>query len=489
MKNIIKLTVVTLALTLTGIGRVNSQPQDEFEYGAGLIFEDDLTDKVPKRAVLLTRSYDNLPASYSLKKYAPSVLSQGRYGTCVGWSTAYAARTILEAYANGWTDRATIDREAYSPIFLYSLLESNCNVGTYISSAVRKMKEVGVVKKRDVPDVCPIPSPNMFFGKAGEHRIENYFTTFDRRDSPNVKVAAVKKALSENKPVVIGMPVYESFDRQGSRDGGVWNGHTTTASRGGHAMCVVGYDDNKAGGAFEIMNSWGTRWGDKGFVWVKYGDFGNHAQSGNDIYVRPRPQPQPKPVPGSGAPSPKPQPAIVNLAGSLQFKLRNGIEMAAALLPNSSGGLPIYRLAEKYPSGTSYRIYLSNNEPAYVYVLESDLTGSITRIFPPDNRISAALFYKSNDIALPAEDLLYQLDNTPGTTYNLVLYSQNELPIDDIKNKIRDGSGDFAQKARSAVGSAKLVPTGDITFERQSIKFSSKSEASVVAIVVEIDHK
>ncbi len=42
---------------------------------------------------------------------------------------------------------------------------------------------------------------------------------------------------------------------------------------GGHAQCVVGYDDRKYGGAFLIMNSWGPQWGNNGFAWVRYRDF------------------------------------------------------------------------------------------------------------------------------------------------------------------------------------------------------------------------
>ena len=42
-------------------------------------------------------------------------------------------------------------------------------------------------------------------------------------------------------------------------------------------MCVIGYDDNKSGGSFEVMNSWGEDWGDKGFFWIKYADFPIHV--------------------------------------------------------------------------------------------------------------------------------------------------------------------------------------------------------------------
>ncbi|MET0049533.1 MAG: C1 family peptidase, partial [Candidatus Thiodiazotropha sp.] len=39
---------------------------------------------------------------------------------------------------------------------------------------------------------------------------------------------------------------------------------------GGHAVTLVGYDYNKFGGAFKIINSWGTEWGDNGYFWMPY---------------------------------------------------------------------------------------------------------------------------------------------------------------------------------------------------------------------------
>ncbi len=35
-------------------------------------------------------------------------------------------------------------------------------------------------------------------------------------------------------------------------------------------MCIVGYNDSIGGGSFEVMNSYGTKWGNKGFFWLSY---------------------------------------------------------------------------------------------------------------------------------------------------------------------------------------------------------------------------
>ena len=49
-------------------------------------------------------------------------------------------------------------------------------------------------------------------------------------------------------------------------------------------MCVIGYDDNLAGGAFEIMNSWGSNWGQNGVAWVKYSDFDYFVMEAYGLY-------------------------------------------------------------------------------------------------------------------------------------------------------------------------------------------------------------
>jgi C1A family cysteine protease len=49
-------------------------------------------------------------------------------------------------------------------------------------------------------------------------------------------------------------------------------------------MLIVGYDDHHGSGAVRIQNSWGTRWGDKGFAWVTYDTLGKLAQ-GKGTYV------------------------------------------------------------------------------------------------------------------------------------------------------------------------------------------------------------
>jgi len=49
--------------------------------------------------------------------------------------------------------------------------------------------------------------------------------------------------------------------------GGVYTRNNTGSVN--HAILLVGWDDSK--GAWRLKNSWGTGWGESGFMWIKYG--------------------------------------------------------------------------------------------------------------------------------------------------------------------------------------------------------------------------
>jgi hypothetical protein len=91
-------------------------------------------------------------------------------------------------------------------------------------------------------------------------------------DSSDI-VQAIKIALSKKKPVFIGARLPNTFDRDIILKNSIWSPtHNNLQGNDGHAMCIIGYDDSKFGGSFEIMNSWGIEFADNGFIWIKYQD-------------------------------------------------------------------------------------------------------------------------------------------------------------------------------------------------------------------------
>jgi len=449
------------------------------KFYTGCLIEDSVYERMPQNAPLLTRDYTVLPERHSLEKYCPTPNNQGPYGTCVGWSTAYAARTIAEAVANKWSHREKIDQEAFSPLFVYlnikGINDNNCQNGTAISNALNFLKNEGIAKYKDFNFKCASSVPLEIQNNIRQYKIDDYSALFGLMATPEEIIRKTKKALSEDKPVITTINCYDSFTTAKE----VWTG-ITDKSMGAHAVCLTGYDDNKNGGSFQIMNSWGIDWGVDGFTWITYNDFSKHVRYAYEMFVRKKTVPyQHKPVINILK--------TVNLAGNIRFELSVGKEMQGTLY-YPSNGLPYYKLSGDYISGTRYRIYISNNEPAYVYVIGSDLTNNVNKLFPPNRHISPALLYKSNDIAIPDEKLFMEMDNITGTDYICVLYSYEALPVDEIIEKIKNASGSFSDKVKTALAD-KMIPAKEIKYKQKTIRFSVKNtEKTVVPVIIEIKH-
>ena len=213
-----------------------------------------------------------LPESVSLLRFAPDRQDQGKQGSCVAWSSVYAARTIVEAASTNQSGNNT----AYSPAFVYNQIGLEGCQGAYIQNAMEFMTAKGVVPFNTFPyddqDCSRQPNSSMQ-NNAAQNRMHGFTRLTDGEGVEGINVRAVKEHLAKDAPVVIGMMVGGTF-MQGMMGKEVWAPTDEDRSQmgfGGHAMCVIGYDDRKQ--AFQIMNSWGTEWGNNGIGWVRYADF------------------------------------------------------------------------------------------------------------------------------------------------------------------------------------------------------------------------
>lgn len=446
--------------------------------GMGCVYKPEIDGKVPLRPRLMTRDYTVLPKSYSLKKYCPIPQSQGPHGTCTSWATTYAARTICEAVKYEWTNKDSITTQAFAPIFIYKQLSNspNCEDGSSVAESLKLLKEKGAPKFRSFNVWCADYIPELLFLEAANYKIDDYTSLFDdyypnRHEN---KVQTTKKALTQNHPVVIAMDCYVSFGGYGND---LWEGQKDVF-RGPHALCVVGYDDEKYGGAFEIMNSWGDYWGNGGFIWVKYDDYCSNVKYAYDVYSKKSPIPNPIPTPIQKK---------YSMSGDMFIIERDG-GGSPLVINNDVSNIPYYYMTEDYPSGKKFRLTISNHEPAWVYVIASDMQNNVTKLFPYADNISAYLNYSENNIAIPDESHEFELDATPGIDYFCVLYSQEELDVNYLVEEIRQANGSFYDKLQTVLGEL-LAPKEDVRYIMNDIGFSAKTDNPVVPLVVEISHQ
>jgi hypothetical protein len=232
---------------------------------------------------------DNLPLSVDLSPFCPQVRNQGEAFSCVGWSVGYAAMTIQRAALNNWRDKQLITANANSALFVYNQIKKgpDCNRGSRIADALALLVEKGNCLSRDFDSdamaCAKMPTPAQMV-QAKNFVISDFLAVFPEGSNDFTKIRKLKESLARNAPVVVGMSVLKNFYQLSNAK--FWFpdiGNQTPA--GGHALTVVGYDDKQ--GAFRIVNSWGTAWADRGFVWIKYDDFAKYCKYAYQLVISP----------------------------------------------------------------------------------------------------------------------------------------------------------------------------------------------------------
>ncbi len=232
---------------------------------------------------------ESVPSRYSFEKYVPPVLQQ-RGGTCVGFSSLYYALSTMYNIKFNISDKRGKFAHAFDPYYIYSVIQNqvddNCESGLFVYQAIELMTKIGA-KKMFFPPYLTCSSKwtesklRSTFNITSPYTIDTFYIV--KLEIPNL-ISLMKKALYYNVPIVAGMSITDSMyprsaeNPTGVGSDGLWNPSELDGLLGGHAMTIVGYDDYKYGGSFRVVNSWGTNYGDGGYIWVRYRDFKKYTQ-------------------------------------------------------------------------------------------------------------------------------------------------------------------------------------------------------------------
>ncbi|MEZ4775203.1 MAG: C1 family peptidase [Bacteroidia bacterium] len=459
--------------------------------GSGLLMDDESYETIPIAEIISPDGSGNrIAPAVSLKNFSPVPRDQGQYNNCVGWATAYAARTIMEAQKEGWTNQAFITENAFSPGFVYKLIspDASCYSPTSIDEALKAMSQTGTVKFSDLREVCPSQIPTGLIREAAQYKIKTYNRLFYLKDSPETKLETVRQSIARRVPVVIGFRCPPSFEKADGQN--VWNPteSANTNNYFGHAMCVVGYDNVKYGGAFEIQNSWGTKWGNNGYIWVRYDDFAAFAKYAyilEQYTIRPEIAAKNQtstPVPEVKPRAILPESASRNIQGKLTFTDASGEKMDMRLYGN------YYRFRKAYAGGTRYKLKMEGSE-GFVYVLGLNPNREVYQVFPGLRDQSAQIGVKGKVISIPTSSSYATIHTSLGEDYLCVLFSQKPLNMYHLTEQFEQAKGSIFQRVEQVLGKEKLSAR-EISYNSTEAAFSGvSSEKSLAVMIVQLKRR
>ena len=212
--------------------------------------QDDLNDDGSLPSYFSWRNINGIDYTTSIKDQTPAP-------SCEAYALVAALETMMQ-YKLG---------EIYNPDLSETHLYFYAG-GTYRAGYVNLIDAANYLVDHGVPDEGCFPDP---------HRPYDFqFESLQGWENRTVKIKewgwvehnkeSIKNALIEHGPLIICVIFWRDFYYYHS---GVYK-HRWGNVAGGHVMALVGYDDYNQ--CWIIKNSWGTKWGENGWLRISYDD-------------------------------------------------------------------------------------------------------------------------------------------------------------------------------------------------------------------------
>jgi hypothetical protein len=367
-------------------------------------------------------------------------------------------------------------------------------LGSEIGQSLEHLRQRGIVRYAE--QGYPYCGTNTLEPSASS-RILDYISLYGLLSDPSTRVTITKKALSENSPVVIGIITTPTLDKLGywemlwkrflrwvgwvspqDDDFAVWQADNAML-RGGHAVCLVGYDDTRSGGAFKAVNSRGKNWGDEGFFWIRYSDFAKHAKYAYQAFLNPHVTPD-EPVLS----------ADVNFLISESGQALPDFELITQPHDDTFASHASYRLLGSLQTGTTFKLQVEVQKQSYLYVLNANATQNKSVVLFPQDSVSALIGARSV-VWLPTNHTSKSFTLIPptGTEYLLFLFSEKPLDIHFLVRRMNFHTGAFTEKIYRTFGE-NMVPMEKLNYKDKKVGFFLIGEhsGSIVPLLLSFDH-
>lgn len=187
------------------------------------------------------------PKSVDLRAKMPPVWDQGQLGSC----TAFAL-TGAVSFLHGFVG---------SQLWLY--FKERFMEGTVRMDAGAEIRDgIKILAQQGLPPEDSWPYDISKFTKrppatVDKLALQDLISEYQRLQT----IDDYMDCLASGSPFAVGITLYENFESEEMAQTGV-GGMPEGACVGGHAICVVGYNED---GSWLIRNSWGPNWGMNGY--------------------------------------------------------------------------------------------------------------------------------------------------------------------------------------------------------------------------------
>ncbi|HNW97778.1 MAG TPA: C1 family peptidase [Bacteroidales bacterium] len=204
-----------------------------------------------------------LPKKVDLRKSCPGIYDQGELGSCT-------ANAISAAFEFNLMKQKAKSIFTPSRLFIYyneRVMEQTISEdsGAMIRDGIKSINKKGVCPEKMWPYIISkfTKKPD---AKCYTEALKHQSLLYQRVTR---KLEQMQSCLAEGYPFVFGFTVYDAFESSAvAKSGKLDLPKPSEGECGGHAVLAVGYDDTTK--RFIVRNSWGNKWGQKGYFTMPY---------------------------------------------------------------------------------------------------------------------------------------------------------------------------------------------------------------------------
>ncbi|MFT5871815.1 MAG: flagellar hook assembly protein FlgD [Clostridium sp.] len=426
-----------------------------------------LEDKLQANGLNLNQLPSKL--DYSNLGYFPPIGNQ-QENSCVAWSSGYYLRTFQQAKDIGWVV-GNNSKHIFSPSFLYNQINGGVDEGATLVDAGDLLKNEGAATLYDFPyvakDYLTQPSSEVI-QKSEPNKIRDWYVLYTNNDSSYYIIQKTKEYLNTGDLPIVGINVGFKWMNPLIMSDGTSIVTTENYTLGGHAVVVVGYDDNLAtpegNGAFKIINSYGTNWGQQGYTYMTYAAF-----------------------------------AKATLQGFVFTDLENGeiVDEMGMVTPNLVSEDTLKFTWSNVINATGYKVFDENfnlitNATSGEYTEKLQTQTYVKRYFQAFNGISVSNVVSAEidlskvvkeNVEVDVQDTVdFQMNFTGSGRYDLKIKDENDTIIKEIvNNRGSEGLNIYTWNGEDVSG--RIVPEGNYRLEVIPYKGQQPNDSTIIDFV------